>query len=90
MMKTILLCNLAQADRFISDSGLSSREVIRPAYSTTLMGARFTEADLILEWPGWREAYPGAQEIVDALKIAIARGNNAGPEWVSSDVLTVT
>lgn len=90
MVKTILLCNEHQARTFRENSGLSTREAVRPSSSLTLEGVRFTEADLILEWPGWRDRTPGAQDIVDSIKRCIARGDNAGPEWVSSTVLTAT
>jgi len=89
-MKTILLCSTAQAAQFRRNSGLLPREAVCPSSPEVLEGVRFEEADLILEWPDWRDNHEDAQEIVDALKRCIARGDNAGPEWVSSKVLTVT
>lgn len=87
MVKTILLCNEHQARTFRENAGLSPREAVAISSPRTLEGARFHEDDLILEWPGWRDRTPGSQEIVDELKRCIARGDNAGPEWVSSKVL---
>ena len=89
-MKTILLCNLEQSETFRENAGLPANRAVRPTSGETLRGVRFSENDLILEWPGWRDTAPRAQEIVDSIKVAIARSGNAGPEWVSSDVLTVT
>jgi hypothetical protein len=90
VVKTILLCNEHQAKTFRAQSGLSAREAILVTRPQVLEGVRFTEGDLILEWPGWRDGFAGAQEIVDVLKRCIARGNNAGPQWVSNRVLNAT
>lgn len=89
-MKTLLLCNAIQAASFRRESGLSAREAVWVQSPHVVEGIRLGEGDLILEWPGWRDATYGSQQIVDAIKTVIARGGNAGPEWVSSTVLTAT
>lgn len=90
-MKTILLAPTAEeATAFRFNAGLSPRECVFVTSGATLLGAKFAEEDLILEWPRFRELHPKADEIVKALKVAIARGGNAGPEWVSNPIVTIT
>lgn len=89
-MKIILLCNAIEAAQFRRNANLSPREAIQVTTPHVLEGVRFREDDLILEWPDWRDCTYGSQQIVDALKRAIARGDNAGPDWVSSKTLTAT
>lgn len=90
-MKTILLAPTKfEADIFRENAGLSTAQCVAISHPEVLQGVKFSEDDIIFEWPDFREKHSMATEIIDALKRCIVLGDNAGPEWVSSTVLKAT
>lgn len=51
------------------------------ATPSKLHGLRFTEDDMVCEFPGFRDGERAA-EIIETLHGSIAKANNAGPQWI--------
>lgn len=82
-VRVVLLCATQDEARAqASDAGLKphSKDVIAPGGVATLHGLTLEEADLIIEFPGFR-ARRDAGDIIESLHKTIAMSPGAGPVW---------
>jgi len=82
-MKVVLLCATQDEARdHAREAGLKpfSRDIIAPGSAASIDGLRLTEADLVIEFEGFRQR-SDADLIVRSLQRSIRKAGDAGPIW---------